>query len=287
MMSNTKALLISLLVAMFAVLMLFSYLSSREKALLEMATPIQVLVANRDIPEGMRIDADMLETVKIPQKFVQPGSFNEPKQIINRNINMPVLKGTQILESMFASSEAESIASKIPADKRAFSIFVTDVTAVGELIQPGDMVDVMVTVEAGSFQDGRGVSEEIITRTVLENILVLAVNHQSSKRRSLSAGEAGQESAGNVYKNDQGQMGQKREPFKTLTVSLSPREVQILNLSQEIGTLSAALRSSWDSGKIENLPPLSAQEFLGINKSIIPRANPAWIEIRGTESYAR
>ena len=286
-MSNTKALLISLLVAMFAVLMLFSYLSSREKALLEMATPIQVLVANRDIPEGMRIDADMLETVKIPQKFVQPGSFNDPKQIINRNINVPVLKGTQIIESMFVSSEAESIASKIPADKRAFSIFVTDVTAVGELIQPGDMVDVMVTVEAGSFQNGQGVSEEIITRTVLENILVLAVNHQSSKRRALTAGDTGQEAAGSVFKNDQDRMGQKREPFKTLTVSLSPREVQILNLSQEIGTLSAALRSSWDSGKIENLPPLSAQEFLGINKSIIPRANPAWIEIRGTESYAR
>ncbi|MFZ2630437.1 MAG: Flp pilus assembly protein CpaB [Desulfosalsimonadaceae bacterium] len=286
-MSNTKALLISLLVAMFAVLMLFSYLSSREKALLEMATPIQVLMANRDIPEGIRIDADMLETVKIPQKFVQPGSFNDPKQIINRNINVPVLKGTQIIESMFVSSEAESIASKIPADKRAFSIFVTDVTAVGELIQPGDMVDVMVTVEAGSFQNGQGVSEEIITRTVLENILVLAVNHQSSKRRAITAGDTGQEAAGSVFKNDQDRMSQKREPFKTLTVSLSPREVQILNLSQEIGTLSAALRSSWDSGKIENLPPLSAQEFLGINKSIIPRANPAWIEIRGTESYAR
>ncbi|RJP84609.1 MAG: Flp pilus assembly protein CpaB [Desulfobacteraceae bacterium] len=287
MMSNTKALLISLLVAMFAVLMLFSYLSSRENALLEMATPIQVLVANRDIPEGMRLDADMLETVKIPQKFVQPGSFNEPKQVINRSINVPVLKGTQIIESMFISSEAESIASKIPADKRAFSIFVTDVTAVGELIQPGDMVDVMVTVEAGSFQNGRGVSEEIITRTVLENVLVLAVNHQSSKRRSLTAGDAGQESAGSVYKTDQDRADQKREPFKTLTVSLSPRDVQILNLSQEIGTLSAALRSSFDSGKIENLPPLSAQEFLGINKSIIPRGNPAWIEMRDTESYGR
>jgi pilus assembly protein CpaB len=286
-MSNTKAILISLVVAMFAVMMLFSYLSSREKALLEMATPIGVLVANRDIPEGARMDADMLETVKIPQKFVQPGAFNDTKQVINRNINMPVLKGTQILESMFISSEAESIASKIPAEKRAFSIFVTDVTAVGELIQPGDMVDLMVTVETGSFQNGQGVSEEIITRTVLENILVLAVNHQSSKRRSYSAGAGDQESAGSVYKDDQARGGGKREPFKTMTVALSPREVQILNLSQEIGALSAALRSSFDAGKIENLPPLSAQDFLGINKSIIPRANPAWIEIRGTESYAR
>ena len=286
-MSNVKALLISLVVSVFAVLLLFSYISSKEKALLEMATPIQIVLANRDIPEGMRIDSDMLELVKIPQKYVQPGAFNDPKRLINRNINVPVLKGTQILESMFITTESESIASKIPADKRAFSVFVTDVTAVGELVQPGDMVDLMVTVEVGSFQNGRSISEEIITKTVLENILVLAVNQTSSKHRSMNAGDINQTAAGNVFKGDQLRSSRKSEQIKTMTVSLSPHEVQILNLAQEIGTLSAALRSSFDSGKIENLPPLSAQKFLGINKSIIPRANPAWVEIRGAEAFSR
>jgi pilus assembly protein CpaB len=287
-MSNVKALLISLVVSVFAVLLLFSYISSKEKALLEMATPIQVVLANRDIPEGMRIDSDMIELVKIPQKYVQPGAFNDPKRLINRNINVPVLKGTQILESMFIATESESIASKIPADKRAFSVFVTDVTAVGKLIQPGDMVDLMVTVEVGSFQNGRSISEEIMTKTVLENILVLAVNQTSSKHRSMNAGDMTQAAAGNFFKGDQEELSsQKSEQIKTLTVSLAPSEVQILNLAQEIGTLSAALRSSFDSGKIENLPPLSAQKFLGINKNIIPRANPAWVEIRGSEAFSR
>lgn len=286
-MSNVKALLISLVVSVFAVLLLFSYISSKEKALLEMATPIQVVLANRDIPEGMRIDSDMLELVKIPQKYVQPGAFNDPKRLINRNINVPALKGTQILESMFIATESESIASKIPANKRAFSVFVTDVTAVGELVQPGDMVDLMVTVEVGSFQNGRSISEEIITKTVLENILVLAVNQTSSKHRSINAGDMDQTAAGNVFKGDQQRSSRKKEQIKTMTVSLSPHEVQILNLAQEIGTLSAALRSSFDSGKTENLPPLSAQKFLGINKSIIPRGNPAWVEIRGAEAFSR
>ncbi len=286
-MSNVKALLISLVVSVFAVILLFSYISSKEKALLEMATPIQVILANRDIPEGMRIDSDMLELVKIPQKYVQPGAFNDSQRLINRNINVPVLKGTQILESMFIATESESIASKIPTNSRAFSVFVTDVTAVGKLIQPGDMVDLMVTVEVGSFQNGRSVSEEIITKTVLENILVLAVNQTSSKHRSISAGDINQTGAGNVFKTDSQGATRTKDKIKTMTVSLSPREVQILNLAQEIGTLSAALRSSFDSGKIENLPPLSAQEFLGINKSIIPRGNPAWVEIRGAEAFSR
>lgn len=285
-MSNTRTLLISLLVSIFAVILLFFYINSRERELLEMVTPIQVIVAAKDIPEGIRIDGNAIELIEIPQKYVQPGAVSDQKRIINRNINVPVLKGTQILESMFIDTQAEGIAGKIPAGKRAFSIFVTDVTAVGELIQPGDMVDLMVTVEIGSFQDGRGVSEEIITRTVLENIMVLAVNQVSSKRRLMSTGDGGQDAPGSVF-SPAGQTTGRQEPLKTLTVSLSPREVQILNLSQEIGTVSAALRSSWDDGKTENLPPLSAQDLLGINKNIIPRAQPAWVEIRGAEPFAR
>jgi pilus assembly protein CpaB len=285
-MSNTRALLISLLVSVFAVILLFFYISSRENELLEMVTPIQVIVAAKDIPEGVRVDANSLEIIEIPQKYVQPGAVSDMKRVINRNINVPALKGTQMLESMFIDTQAEGIAGKIPAGKRAFSVFVTDVTAVGELIQPGDMVDLMVTVEVGSFQDGRGVSEEIITRTVLENILVLAVNQTSSKRRLFSAAGAEQDAAGSVF-SPSGPAAGEKEPIKTLTVSLSPREVQILNLSQEIGTVSAALRSSWDDGKMENLAPLSARDLLGINKNIIPRAQPAWVEIRGAEPFAR
>jgi len=285
-MSNTRALLISLTVSVFAVILLFFYIDGREKELLEMVTPIQVIVAAKDIPEGVRIDANSVEVIEIPQKYVQPGAVSDMNRIINRNINVPALKGTQMLESMFIDTQAEGIAGKIPAGKRAFSVFVTDVTAVGELIQPGDMVDLMVTVEVGSFQDGRGVSEEIITRTVLENILVLAVNQTSSKRRLISAGDAGQDAPGSVF-SPAGRTAGKKEPLKTLTVSLSPREVQVLNLSQEIGTVSAALRSSWDDGKMENLSPLSARDLLGINKNIIPRAQPAWVEIRGAEPFAR
>ena len=288
-MSNAKALLIALFVSVFAVLLLFSYINKKEKAILEMATPVQVVVANRDIPEGRRIDSDMVTLAKIPQKYVQPGAFNDSGRVLNRNITVPVLKGTQILESMFITTEAEGISAKIPSGKRAFSVFVTDVTAVGELIQPGDMVDLLVTVEVGSFEGGRGVSEEILTRTVLENILVLAVNQKSSKRRFADPGDMNQDAAGSLYKSDaQSRPGyRKKDPIKTLTVALTPAEVQRLNLAQEIGTLSAALRSSFDDGKIANLPALSARDFLGIQKTVIPRANPAWVEIRGAEPFSR
>lgn len=286
-MSNTRSLLISLVIAVFAVFLLFSYVSQKEKNLLEMASPVQVLVAARDIPEGTRVEANMVEEAQIPRKYAQPGIFSDSRRVVNRNINVPVLKGTQIIEPMFAIADTEGISTKIPAGRRAFSVFVTDVTAVGELVRPGDMVDLMVTVETGSFEDGIGISEEIITRTVLENILVLAVNQSSSVRRTGGAGDVSQEADGSIFRTRRQTANAGREEIKTLTLSLNPREVQIMNLSQEIGTISASLRSSFDGGEIENLPPLSAQEFLGIDKSIIPRARPSWVEIRGAESISR
>ncbi|WP_045211608.1 Flp pilus assembly protein CpaB [Desulfonatronovibrio magnus] len=286
-MSNTKALLISLLVAVFAVIMLMNYISSRERAILELATPVQVVAALRDMPEGTRVEPGMIELVTVPQKYVQPGAFNDIQRVVNRSVNVPVLRGTQVLESMFFDVEIEGIAPKIPTGKRAFSIFVTDVTSVGQLIQPGDMVDIMVTVEIGSFQDGRAVSEEVITKTALENILVLAVDQTSSVRRTGTASGSSQQAPGSVFSAGNTAAGSRSTQIKTLSLSVSPREVQILNLSQEIGTLSASLRSSFDTGQVENLPPLSAQDFLGIDRPIIPRSSPAWVEIRGADFFSR
>lgn len=287
-MTNTRALLISLIVSTLAVLMLFSYVSNKEKALLEMVTPIQVLVATKDIPEGVRIDDSMFEVAEIPQKYIQPGAINDPTRILDRHIDTPVLKGTQILETMFVTSEGAGISTKIPKNKRAFSVFMTDVTAVGDLIQPGDMVDLMLTVETGTIQDGVGVTEEMITKTVLQNILVLAVNQTSTKRKRIKTGSGIQEADGSVFTASikSAAIGEKDE-IKTLTVALSPKEVQVLNLSQEIGTISAALRSSWDEGKIEITTPLSSRELLGIKKNVIPRSRPAWVEIRGSEMMHR
>ena len=60
-----------------------------------------------------------------------------------------------------------------------------------------------------------------------------------------------------------------------------------MDLAQEIGTVAVSLRSRWDKGEELNLAPLKAQDFLDIEKSVVPRFQPAWIEIRGAEQINR
>jgi len=285
-MQNKWALLTSLGVALFAVLMIFSYLSKKEQALIDYATPMTAVFAVKDIPEGVRLEESYLEEREVPKKYLQPGSIGRISEAMDRTLSVPVLEGTQILESMFIARETEGIASKIPADMRAFSIFATDVTAVAELIQPGDFVDVHLTVEVGTFQEGQNVSEEIITKTILENALVMALNQMSTQTRTATSVNTSQDAVGTLYSGDVSNQ-EESEKLRTLTLALSPEDTQRVNLAQEMGTLSVSLRSRWDKGKAVALPALSAQDLLGIDKRVVPRSQPAWIEISGAEQIAR
>jgi pilus assembly protein CpaB len=285
-MQNKWALLTSLGVALFAVLMVFSYLSKKEQALIDYATPMTAVFAVKDIPEGVRLEESYLEEREVPKKYLQPGSIGGISEVVDRTLSVPVLEGTQILESMFIARDTGGIASKIPADMRAFSIFATDVTAVAELIQPGDFVDVHLTVEVGSFQEGQNVSEEIITKTILENALVLALNQMSTQTRTATSLSTTQDAVGTLYSSDVSSQ-EESEKLRTLTLALSPEDTQRLNLAQEMGTLSVSLRSRWDKGEKVTLPSLSAQDLLGIDKRVVPRSQPAWIEISGAEQIAR
>ena len=285
-MQNKKALLISLLVALIAVMMVFAYISKKEKSLMELGTPIKVVIAIKDIPEGTKLDETLLEEKEVPKKYIQPGAVGELSEVIDRAVMVPILKGTQILGSMFVTTEEEGIAQKIPKEMRGFSIAVSDVTAVAGLIQVGDFVDILVTVEVGSFKEGRNVSEEIMTKTILENVLVLAVNQASSKAARIKPMSMKQKAPGSVFSERDKAQGQ-REKLRTLTLALSPEDTQKINLAQEIGTVSVSLRSRWDKGEKKVLEPLNAKDFLGVEKSVVPRTRPAWIEIRGSEQIYR
>jgi pilus assembly protein CpaB len=284
-MSKLRLVLISLSVALFALLLVYSYIYKKEKELLSLATPVRVVVAAKDIPEGVLLDETFIEEVEIPKKFVQPGALTQGTEVLDRVTAVPLLKGAQVLDSFFKPSADEGVARKIPADKRAYSIAVTDVTAVAGLVRPGDFVDVLVTAQTGSVQQGRSVPEGSIARVLLQNVLVLAVNQRSTAGAGPRITPR-QQAAGGLASGATAEGQKGPDAAHTLTLALSAEDVQKSALAQEIGSLSVALRSSWQKAE----PPLplanvTAQQVLGTEKSVVPRARPAWTEFRGAEEF--
>lgn len=284
-MSKSKLVLISLGVALFALLLVYSYIHKKEKELLSLATPIKVVVAAKDIPEGVLLDETFVETAEVPKKFVQPGALTLPAEVLDRVAAVPMLKGSQVLDSFSRPAGEEGVARKIPADKRAYSIAVNDVTAVAGLVRPGDFVDVLVTAQTGSMQQGKSVAEGSIARVLLQNILVLAVNQRSTAGAGPRVTPS-QHAAGGLASNASSENQKSADAVHTLTLALGAEDVQKTALAQEIGSLSVALRSSWQ--KVEPPLPLAnvnAQQVLGTEKTVVPRARPVWTEFRGSEEF--
>ncbi len=283
-MSKSRLILISLGVALFALLLVYSYIYKKEKELLSLATPIKVVVAAKDIPEDALLDESALTVVEIPKKFVQPGALTRPAEATDRISAVPMLKGSQVLDYFFRPAAEEGVARKIPADKRAYSIAVNDVTAVAGLVRPGDFVDVLVTAQTGSIQQGQSVPEGSIARMLLQNILVLAVNQRSTAGSAQRIAPS-QQAAGGLAASVTPESQKAPSSLRTLTLSLTPDEAQKTAMAQEIGSLSVALRSSWQKPEQQPLPlaNVTAQQVLGTEKPVLPRARPVWTEFRGSE----
>ncbi len=287
-MKNTKALLISFGLALFALMLVFSYVSKQEQKLLEGSTMVQVVVAARDIGDGTRLDESNLTIKEIPKKYAQPGTIDDVVPLFDRVVYVPVLEGVQILESMLASPEKAGLAQKIPKDKRGFTVAVNNITGVAGLLQPGDFVDLLLTVEVGQTNPNTGKSDqEIYSKVVLENILILAVNQRSQRMALGNRFDTMQKSAsGNIFNPEQMSSSGKTK-LSSVTIAVSQEECLRVSMAQEIGSISLALRSAWNQGDTWKVKSLESLKFLGVEKPVVRRALPAWVEIRGAEQESR
>jgi pilus assembly protein CpaB len=180
----------------------------------------KVVVAAVDIEPGSKINAEMLSTLDWPSSAMPPGAFKEVKQLQDRILKLGVLRGEPLLERKLASAGTLGGLSAVIAEgKRAMTVRVNDVVGVAGFALPGNYVDVMVNAQQ---DQGPNVQGKAISKTVLERVLVLAV-----------AQEAGRDDT-------------KPKVVSAVTLELSPRDAEKLDLARSVGTLSLVLRNQVD-----------------------------------------
>jgi pilus assembly protein CpaB len=189
---------------------------------------------------------------------------------------------------MLATQEKAGLAQKIPKDKVAYTVAVNNVTGVAGLAQPGDYVDVLLSVDVGKQQIDKGVTDkETISKVVLENLLILAVDQRSYKISAVTPFTAPKGSPGSVF-NPEGKGQNLQNPkISTITLAVGMDQCLRLNMAQEIGSLSIALRSTWNQGNKWDIGALDSHTFLGIEKPVLRKSLPAWVEIRGADEVPK
>jgi pilus assembly protein CpaB len=196
---------------------------------------LQVIVAQRDLQMGTRLQPDMLQTLAWPKAAGIQDPLTTLDQAVGRVIHMPVLRGEPLLESKLAAEgEKGGLSSVLAPGQRAVTVKVNEIMGVAGFALPGNFVDVMVNMPDGENQP--------VSKIVIERIRVLAVAQDVSTNES------------------------KPRVVNAVTLQVSPQQAEQIDLARSVGTLSLVLRSYSDiipvqtagSRKLDLLPQVAA-----------------------------
>jgi pilus assembly protein CpaB len=197
-----------------------------------------IVVAAIPLQLGTRVDANNLRLIPWPSDEPVSGMFTRIEDCANRALITPVAENEPILESKLASMQAGAgLPATIPEGMRALSVAVNEVVGVAGFVIPGTMVDVLVTGRiAGTTHGG----DENITRTILENVKVLA---------------AGQ-------KIEQDREG-KPQTVPVITLLVTPDDAARLAMASTEGKIQLALRNTVDTKVMAPAAVLQGTLFSG------------------------
>jgi pilus assembly protein CpaB len=213
-------LVIASLVGIFAYKWLNVQTTQKELAKVEVASEVvPVAVAAADLPWGTKLSPEMLKTLPYLKESIPPGAFLDTESLKGRVVISPLRQNEPILECRLAPDNVTTggVSAIVKPGKRALAVKGDKVIGLSGFIRPGNWVDVLVTMT-------NPLNKRKITKTVLENILVLATGIEIEENK-----EGGKPHSVDVY-----------------TLEVTPKEGEKLSLAANHGKLHFALRNVTD-----------------------------------------
>jgi pilus assembly protein CpaB len=202
------------------------------------APMVKIVVADRPIQLGSRLDATNLRVISWPAGEAIAGSFVRVEDCAGRAALSNLAGNEPVLESKLAPKEAGAgLPATIPEGMRAVSVAVNEVNGVAGFVIAGTMVDVLVT---GRLSGNSADPNNNITRVILENIRVLAAGQQVEQDRE-----------------------GKPQKVPVVTLLVTPEDATKLTMASTEGKIQLALRNTIDATLTNPPPVLQAVLFTG------------------------
>src|ERR1700747_1214635 len=232
--------MVGLTVAMLVAFLFSTYVyrTFKRVTVVKPALTGHLVVAVRPMPLGTRVDSNNLRLIDWPADEPVPGMFQRIEDCTGRALITAVAQNEPILENKLAPKEAGAgLPATIPEGMRGLSVAVNDVIGVAGFVIPGTMVDVLVT---GGIAGSKNTGENNITRTILENVRVLAAGQKVEQDRD-----------------------GKPQTVPVITLLVSPEDAAKLTMGSNQGKIQLALRNTIDTKQVSPAPVLQAALFAG------------------------
>ena len=200
-----------------------------------------VLVATADLAPGQVLTKESMRWQSWPESAVLPAYVSRSTRpdalagMVGAVVRGKMIAGEPIRDDKLGPVSNGLLSSMLPAGKRAVAVRITAEKTAGGLILPNDRVDVLHTLESADKPEGQ---KDYATRTILTNIVVLAVDQTLNETNKDEKGKAKAVAIG-----------------KTVTLELDPRQAEVLVSAEASGTISLALRSAADNAEVTPPPP--------------------------------
>lgn len=211
---------IALFIALIATALIINWLQTKAKLREAPLQTQEVAIAKVDLKWGTILTKEVMEKKTFLKGSLSPGSFSDTSALVGRVLISPVSANEPIFESRLAPTNIRTggVAAVVSPKKRAVAVKVDKVIGVSGFIHPSNRVDVLVTLATGK-------SSESITKTVLENILVLAAGPEFEAK--------GKE--------------ERPSPVDVVTLEVTPEEAEKLALAATEGKILLVLRNFTDT----------------------------------------
>lgn len=185
---------------------------------------VNIVVAKRDLLRGENLSSENVAVRAIPADFAQSGAV-VPEQfgsIEGEAIAFDLKAGEMLMWSQVEGKKVPTFSTRIESGRRAITVAVDEINSISGLLEPGDLIDLLVTVE----QQGKKV-----TVPLLQGVRVMATG-----QRSVDDPKSGE-----------------RRLYSTVTLNTDPRQAQTVVVAREAGRLTALLRNPQDSSPLQGV----------------------------------
>jgi pilus assembly protein CpaB len=180
----------------------------------------KIVVVEQPIEAGKPVKANQIKVIDLPPGTTPPQAVStRANDVVGRIARESMIPGEPVLIGKLAPINATGgLSSIIPEGKRAITVKVNEEIAVAGFALPGSYVDVLVS--------GKDENNQYFSRTVLSRVKVLAIAQDTAADPS------------------------KPKVVNAVTLELTPRESETLDLARSIGELAFVLRNELDTTEV-------------------------------------
>ncbi len=198
---------------------------------------VRAVVPKSDLPTGTALTHDAVAIREVPAEWlhsaaITPDQFERAAGAI---LTHPARGGEPLLWSQLEGRQASRFSSRVASGRRAATIPVDELSSQAGMLAPGDLVDLLVTVQNEKHN---------LTFPLLQSISVIATGAHSQP----------------------GQTDERNHSFSTITLDLDPQQAAQVVAARTIGKLTALLRSPGDQAR-DTVQRTDALVLLGLGES--------------------